>query len=101
LKSSFSLRFKARRAEGECGGGIPPAEPSQFRSDIFKQTPKIKFSKICQRKSTFKEYQKFVKTIAKKFENSNGEIIGENMSKLKKRYPKEFTTERAKRKMVD
>jgi len=20
-------------------GGIPPAEPSQFRSDIFKQTP--------------------------------------------------------------
>lgn len=64
-------------------------------------SPKIKFSKICQRKSTFKEYQKFVKTIAKKFENSNGEIIGENMSKLKKRYPKEFTTERAKRKMVD
>ena len=50
LKSSFPLRFppsfksfgragKARRAEGESVGGIPPAEPSQFRSDIFKQTP--------------------------------------------------------------
>ena len=29
--------------QGEAGGrgvwGIPPAEPSQFRSDIFKQTP--------------------------------------------------------------
>ena len=24
---------------GEGVGGIPPAEPSQFRSDIFKQTP--------------------------------------------------------------
>lgn len=65
LKSSFPLRFppigragppslklrrvnKARRAEGGCGG-IPLADlsaevstqagPSQFRSDIFKQTP--------------------------------------------------------------
>jgi len=29
------------------------------------------------------------------------EIIGENMKKLKKRYPKGFTTDKAKRKMVD
>ena len=29
------------------------------------------------------------------------EIIGENIEKLKKRYPKKFTTERAKRKIVD
>ncbi|OGE26325.1 hypothetical protein A3C26_02880 [Candidatus Daviesbacteria bacterium RIFCSPHIGHO2_02_FULL_39_12] len=26
-------------------GGIPPAEPSQFRSDIFKQTPPSKIVK--------------------------------------------------------
>jgi hypothetical protein len=54
LKSSFPLRFpsigwasKAKRVEG----GVPPADlpaevstqagPSQFRSDIFKQTPPI------------------------------------------------------------
>jgi hypothetical protein len=24
-----------------CGGGIPPAEPREFRSDIFKQTPPV------------------------------------------------------------
>ena len=29
------------------------------------------------------------------------EIIGENMEKLKKRYPQGFTTQKAKRKMVD
>ena len=45
LKSSFPLRFKARRAEGGVGG-IPPAEPSQFRSDIFKQTPQIDINKL-------------------------------------------------------
>jgi len=31
---------QARRGGRKGGvGGIPPAEPSQFRSDIFKQTP--------------------------------------------------------------
>jgi hypothetical protein len=29
------------------------------------------------------------------------EIIGENMAKLKKRYPQGFTTQKAKRKMID
>jgi hypothetical protein len=27
-------------------GGIPPAEPSQFRSDIFKQTPQRAVSNL-------------------------------------------------------
>ncbi|OGZ42642.1 MAG: hypothetical protein A3F85_02595 [Candidatus Ryanbacteria bacterium RIFCSPLOWO2_12_FULL_44_26] len=30
-------------------GGIPPAEPSQFRSDIFKQTPPIRISQVDKR----------------------------------------------------
>jgi hypothetical protein len=34
------LSFSLPQAGGRGGvGGIPPAEPSQFRSDIFKQTP--------------------------------------------------------------
>jgi hypothetical protein len=33
-----------REAGGRGVGGIPPAEPSQFRSDIFKQTPPFKFT---------------------------------------------------------
>ena len=33
-------------AGGRGGGGIPPAEPSQFRSDIFKQTPQIDINKL-------------------------------------------------------
>lgn len=110
------------------------------------------------KKINLKEYQKFVKTIAKKFENRNEEImtwglgisgeagdvascikktfahendqtsgirenigdtfwymvaicnffgwdieeiIGENMAKLKKRYPKGFTTKKARRNMID
>jgi hypothetical protein len=36
---SFGRAGKPRQAEGI--GGIPPAEPSQFRSDIFKQTPPV------------------------------------------------------------
>lgn len=110
------------------------------------------------KKINLKEYQKFVKKVAKKFENQNEEImawglgisgeagdvascikktfahendqtlgirenigdtfwymtaicnffgwdieeiIGENIEKLKKRYPKGFTTQKAKRKIVD
>jgi hypothetical protein len=39
---------QARRGGRKWGvGGIPPAEPSQFRSDIFKQTPpSFTFSEI-------------------------------------------------------
>ncbi len=34
---------QARRGGRKGGvGGIPPAEPSQFRSDIFKQTPPVR-----------------------------------------------------------
>jgi hypothetical protein len=29
-------------------GGIPPAEPSQFRSNIFKQTPQIIISTMSE-----------------------------------------------------
>lgn len=111
-----------------------------------------------QKRINLREYQKFVKIVAKKFDNPNEEImtwglgisgeagdvascikktfahgndqkegirenigdtfwymtaicnffgwdieeiIGENMAKLKKRYPKGFTTEKAKRKMID
>ncbi len=36
------FRSGSRRGGRKGGvGGIPPAEPSQFRSDIFKQTPPI------------------------------------------------------------
>src|SRR3989344_4286910 len=37
----FSVSVGQARRGGRKGGvgGIPPAEPSQFRSDIFKQTP--------------------------------------------------------------
>jgi hypothetical protein len=32
-------------------GGIPPAEPSQFRSDIFKQTPPVGKSGVVNKPS--------------------------------------------------
>jgi len=57
LKSSFLLRFKARRAEGGVWG-IPPAEPEEFRSDIFKQTPPFDFAHgVLPERGFFKEEQ--------------------------------------------
>jgi hypothetical protein len=40
-KLEIVLSASASRRGGRKGGvgGIPPAEPSQFRSDILKQTP--------------------------------------------------------------
>jgi hypothetical protein len=42
-KLEIVLSASASRRGGRKGGvgGIPPAEPSQFRSDILKQTPPI------------------------------------------------------------
>jgi len=49
LEKEFAAKEKleivlSAPVQGEAGGrggvgGIPPASPSQFRSDIFKQTP--------------------------------------------------------------
>ncbi len=36
-------------------GGIPPAEPSQFRSDIFKQTPPFRRSRNALSESLMSE----------------------------------------------
>jgi hypothetical protein len=47
LKSSFSLPLQGEAGGRGGSGGIPPADPSQFRSDIFKQTPpSFTFSEI-------------------------------------------------------
>src|SRR3989338_2896706 len=44
---SLPFRSCSRRGGRKGGvGGIPPAEPSQFRSDIFKQTPQIETSRF-------------------------------------------------------
>ena len=41
---AFTFQFRSGRRGGRKGGmgGIPPAEPSQFSSDIFKQTPPVR-----------------------------------------------------------
>jgi hypothetical protein len=43
-KLEIVLSASASRRGGRKGGvgGIPPAEPSQFRSDILKQTPPVR-----------------------------------------------------------
>ena len=37
----FASAFWRGGRKGDVGG-IPPAEPNQFRSDIFKQTPPVR-----------------------------------------------------------
>jgi hypothetical protein len=39
---AFSLLLQGEAWRKGGLGGIPPAEPSQFRSDIFKQTPPVR-----------------------------------------------------------
>jgi len=51
-------------------GGIPPAEPSQFRSDIFKQTPPIEtssFERIAPRGREAAALRKMVRRFAAKW----------------------------------